>query len=39
VIDTTEFFGPTGGQADEAAADDSDEDSTEAADEVPADAK
>lgn len=39
VIDTTEFFGPTGGQPDEAAAEDSDEDSTEAADEVPADAK
>lgn len=35
VIDTTEFFGPTGGQAEEAA----DEDSEEATDEVPADAK
>lgn len=39
VIDTTEFFGPTGGQAEEAAAEDSDEDSEEATDEVPADAK
>ena len=35
VIDTTEFFGPSGAQAEQAAAEDSDE----AADEVPADAK
>lgn len=39
VIDTTEFFGPTGGQAEEAAGEDSDEAADESSDEVPADAK
>jgi hypothetical protein len=42
VIDTTEFFGPSGAQDDQAAAEDSDEagsESDEASDEVSADAK
>jgi trigger factor len=42
VIDTTEFFGPPGAQAEQGAAEESDEaasESDEAADEVSADAK